>query len=165
MRWSPEAIASVVNGSVVLLLPITCGALGALVSGSDHSVSAHAPGWSPVTEAVSFAAFVLVYASLMLPLALIAAGVTWIYARRRIESGDAGWMGVAWAGACGLGIAFLVLLPGTLRRPFEAPPYLIVYGGGALILGLIVGLILRTTALIVLRLAGAGPPDNHLHIA
>ncbi len=55
------------------------------------------------------------------------------------------------AGLCGLGTALLYLAPGIVTRPMEAPPYVIVYGGAALILGLLVGLFLRAAAVLVLR--------------
>ena len=60
-------------------------------------------------------------------------------------------MGVAEAGASGLILALLYLAPGIVTRPAEAPPYVIAYGGGALLLGVAVGLFLRTTAILVLK--------------
>ena len=61
-------------------------------------------------------------------------------------------MGVAEAGACGLILALLYLAPGIVTRPAEAPQYVIAYGGAALLLGVVVGLLLRTTAILVLKL-------------
>ena len=49
-------------------------------------------------------------------------------------------------------LALLYLAPGIVRRPAEAPPYVIAYGGAALLLGVVVGLFLRTTAILVLKL-------------
>ena len=46
----------------------------------------------------------------------------------------------------------LVLAPGMVTRPADVGHYVIVYGGGELYLGLALGLVLRTTAVIVLRL-------------
>jgi hypothetical protein len=55
------------------------------------------------------------------------------------------------AGACGFVLALVYFAPGILTRPRDAPPYVIFYGGIALVLGLIVGLLLRTAAILVLR--------------
>ena len=48
-------------------------------------------------------------------------------------------------------LALLYLAPGIVTRPAEAPPYVIAYGGAALLLGVVVGLFLRTTAILVLK--------------
>jgi hypothetical protein len=77
---------------------------------------------------------------------------TWVYARRWRERQDQGWRAVAEAGACGLLLALVYLARGILTRPAEAPPYVIAYGGAALLLGVLVGLFLRATAILVLRL-------------
>ena len=45
----------------------------------------------------------------------------------------------------------LYLAPGIVRRPAEAPPYVIAYGGAALLLGLVVGLVGDMTAILVLK--------------
>jgi hypothetical protein len=88
---------------------------------------------------------------LLLPLATLAAWRTWVHATRWRARRIAGWLGVAEAGATGFLIALIYLAQGILTRPTEAPPYVLVYGGLALILGLLVGLVLQLTALIVLR--------------
>jgi hypothetical protein len=79
------------------------------------------------------------------------AGVTWVHARRRLGGCDPAWQGSAEAGACGVGIAIVFLLPGIMMRPADATPYIVVYCGGALLVGLSCGLVLRMTALWVLR--------------
>jgi hypothetical protein len=105
MRRKPEDVASVVNGVIVLLLPVGLAA---------------------------------------------AAWRTWVHARRYVAEEASGWLGVAEAGAVGFSIALLILSPGILTRPAQAPPYIIVYGGIALLVGLALGVILRTTAILVL---------------
>jgi hypothetical protein len=60
--------------------------------------------------------------------------------------------GVGEAGACGLVLGVMYLAPGIVTRPAEAPPYVMVYGGASLLLGLLMGLVLRGTAILVLRL-------------
>ena len=70
------------------------------------------------------------------PLALIAAWRTRVHARRYLKGEGTGWPGVIEAGALGFGIAVLVLSRGILTRPAEALPYVVAYGGIALIVGL-----------------------------
>ena len=88
----------------------------------------------------------------LLPFALLAGWRTWVYAKRWCDRHDRGWRAVGEAGACGLILALLFLARGIVTRPAEAPPYVIVYGGAALLLGVLAGLILRTTAILVLEL-------------
>ncbi len=146
-----ESVAAVVNGLLVVLLP-----LAVLVAGSninlhdfDASVTASAPGAPRIWTVIP----ILIRTSLVLfPFALLAGWRTWVYARRWCDQQDRGWRAVAEAGACGLILALLYLAPGIVTRPAEAPPYVIVYGGAALLLGVVVGLFLRTTAILVLKL-------------
>jgi hypothetical protein len=49
----------------------------------------------------------------------------------------------------------IVLAPGIVTRPFDAAPYIIAYGRAALLLGLLIGFILRLIALAVLRIQPA----------
>jgi hypothetical protein len=88
----------------------------------------------------------------LLPFAAIAAWRTWVHAKRWPQ--ERGWQGVAEAGLCGLGTGLLYLAPGIVTHPMEAPQFVIIYGGAALILGLLVGLFLRMTAVVILRLQG-----------
>src|SRR5688500_14581233 len=151
MQGRPESMAAVVNGLLVVLLP-----LAGLVAGSsitvdnfDATVTASPPGYSRMGTMVPM----LVRMSFVLiPFALLAGWRTWVYARRWCDQQDPGWRAVAEAGACGLILALLYLAPGIVTRPAEAPPYVIVYGGAALLLGMVVGLFLRTTAILVLKL-------------
>jgi hypothetical protein len=63
------------------------------------------------------------------------------------------WDGVFEAAVCGFVCALPILAPGIVTQPTKAPPYILVYGGLGAIIGLIVGLVLRTTALLTLRLS------------
>jgi hypothetical protein len=150
VRRRSEGEAAVVNGLLVMLSP-----LAVLVAGNsinlddfDTSVTADVPGAPGVWTVI----WILIRTSLVLfPFALLAGWRTWVYARRWCDQQDRGWRAVAEAGACGLILALLYLAPGIMTRPAEAPPYVIVYGGAALLLGVVVGLILRMTAILVLK--------------
>ena len=145
-----ESVAAVVNGLLVMLLP-----LAVLVAGSninldnfDGSVTADVPGAPRMWATIR----ILIPTSLVLfPFALLAGWRTWVYAKRWCDQQDRGWRAVAEAGACGLIPALLYLAPGIVMWPAEASPYVIAYGGGALLLGVVVGLFLRTTAILVLK--------------
>jgi hypothetical protein len=150
MRRQPENVAALVNLAVVLLLPTVAASLLYTLNAGDASVTVRPPGWSP---APSIIAFVLGSIALMLPFALLAFWRTHVHAKRWISDGDRGWRGVGEAGLTGFAIALFVLRHGIATRPMEAGPYIVVYGGGAFILGLLVGLLLRTTAVVALKLA------------
>ena len=74
-----------------------------------------------------------------------------MHAKRYLARQSTGWQGVLEGEAVGGGLALLLLLRPIVLQPREAPPYVIVYAGGALLIGLALGLILRTTGLLVLR--------------
>jgi hypothetical protein len=56
------------------------------------------------------------------------------------------------AGVVGFFIAIWILRRGIATRPADAPPYVIAYGGAAAVIGLTIGLILRTAAVLTLKL-------------
>ena len=148
MQRRSESVAAVVNGLLVMWLP-----LAVLVAGSnstldnfDASVTADVPGAPRMWTTILIPPSLLVF-----PFALLAGWRTWVYAKRWCDQQDRGWRAVAEAGACGVIPALLYLAPGIVLRPAEAPPYVIAYGGGALLLGVAVGLFLRTTAILVLK--------------
>jgi hypothetical protein len=66
---------------------------------------------------------------------------------------DRSWRGVLEAGACGFLYVLWILRHGIVTQPAQAPPYVVVYGGLGLVIGVITGFVLRTTALLTLRLA------------
>ena len=88
----------------------------------------------------------------LVPVALVVIWRTSVHGKRYLANQGSGWLGVLEGGALGGSIALFVLLPAAIAQPGEAPPYLIVYGGGAALVGLVLALILRLTGLLVLRL-------------
>ena len=154
MRRRPEAVAALVNGLIVWLLPTGISALVTIGGGlglgaSDTNTTVHADGWTPLDPIMATA---LQFGLVTLPFAAVAAWRTWIHAKRRRELGTSGWQGVGEAGACGL-LAVLVLLgPGILSHPTLAMPFLLVYGAFAVLIGLLIGTLLRGIAVMVLKL-------------
>jgi hypothetical protein len=59
------------------------------------------------------------------------------------------------AALCGFLVAFLYLARGIITRPDVAPAYVVAYGGAGAILGAIVGVMLRTIAVVVLKVSKA----------
>ncbi len=153
MRRFPAEVAALVNGLIVWLLPSGISGLSAIgerlgIGVSDNAITVHPPGWTPWAPIVATA---LQFGFVMLPFAALAAWRTWVHARRRLELGTSGWQGVGEAGACGLATLFVLMLPGILRHPIQALPYILVYGGLAALTGLLVGLLLRISAVIALK--------------
>ena len=144
-----ENVAAVVNALLVMFVPLAVVVAGSNINldSFDGSVTADVPGsprmWATIRTLIPIAL-------LLFPFALVAGWRTWVHATRWCDQQDRGWQGVAEAGACGLIPALLYLAPGIVMRPDEAPPYVIAYGGGALLLGVVVGVFLRTTAILVL---------------
>lgn len=134
----------------MLLVPVALLVAATVVSWNpDHTVTARV---TPLPVYLIFR--VLELGMLFTPfvaLACIAAWRTWVHARRYLGGHGSGWSGVGEGGALGLFLAVLVLSPGIIAHPAAAPPYIAFYGGGGLILGLAMGLVLRTSALLVLR--------------
>ena len=154
MRRCPEAMAALVNGLVVWLLPVGISALFTIGSGlgigaSDTNTTVYADGWTPWDPIIATA---LKFGVVMLPFAVVAAWRTWVHARRRREFGASGWQGVRDAGACGLAAVLIVMTPGIFTHPAQALPYVLGLGVYAVPCGLLIGLLLRASALIVLKL-------------
>jgi hypothetical protein len=142
MRGRAEAAAAVVNAVLVLVVPLAFlwlehARLGATI------------------DALSFGRS----AAILLPFAGITFWRTWIHAKRWRARQATVWQPVAEAAATAVVVACAYLARGILARPADAPAYVIAYGGVALILGAIAGLILRTTALLALTLHGWMFPD------
>lgn len=162
IQREPELSAAIVNFGVVLLLALALCALaliGVALDDTHAVVSAASPAARFFTNLIQVAVIV-VLASLF---ALIAGWRTWAHARRHCTGRGTGWLGVAEGGAVGLASALLVLMGGILTHPTDAGPYIVAYGGAAVLLGLAVGLVLRFTALLTLRhiaLATRGVPAD-----
>jgi len=147
MNDRPAMIAASVNGLIVALGPPTLIA----ILGASHDTAVHPAGYSYFLSAIAQMSVMAVSLS---PLAMLAAWRTFVYARRRLDRNEHGWRGVLEAGAAGFLIAVLVLAHGIVTRARDAPPYVLFYGGVALLLGLILGLVLRTAAVTVLHICG-----------
>jgi hypothetical protein len=151
-----EIVAAVVNGLLVLSLPLAVLVAGSTINQDDFdaSVTADVPGAPRMWTTIR----ILTRTALVLfPFAVLAGWRTWVYARRWCDQQDRGWLAVAEAGACGLIVALVYLAPGIATRPADAAPYVIAYGGGALLLGLLVGVFLRTMAVLVLSFRKSRP--------
>ena len=155
-RLRPARLAAIVNGLIVLLMP------WALVGLVEWAASGQLRNGTSVTARVSsdfeYITRILVTVGMVvawtMPLALMAGWRTWVHAKRRLEGRGSGWRGVIEGGGLGFCVALLMLLPGILTHPLQAPPYVAAYGGIAAVFGLVVGIVLRFTALIALRFAG-----------
>jgi hypothetical protein len=150
MKDRAETIVAGINGLLVVLgPPVLLGITGMLVT--DTAV--HPADYSRVAGLLAVMTSMAIGLS---PFGMLAAWRTFVYARRRRDRHDSSWLGVFESGACGFAMALMVLAGGIVTRPREALPYVLVYGGGALVIGLVVGLVLRTTALIALHFCRAG---------
>ena len=156
--WPPEKVAAWVNGLVVMLVPIAAILVSLFLPEPEGTVSARV---SPLYVVVIREALGLV--GLLVPFVLAAALVasrTWVHAGRYVRGQGSGWRGVLEAGAVGLLGALFILGSSIIRSPLRSPPYVVVYGGGTMLIGLLVGVILRTTALLTLKCLRTFRPDS-----
>jgi hypothetical protein len=154
----PAIIVALVNAIVVYLLPLAFVAAVSMLAPLSNGT--HVVGVDPDRARVWATRIQLIAAYLLglLPFAMAAAWRTFVYARRWLEHGSHGLLGILEGGLCGLAGAVLVLLPASMMKPTQAPPYLIAYGGMAAILGLAVGLVLWVTGSIAVRLVPVTRP-------
>ena len=138
------------NGLLVFGVPAAFMVL-ALVGASGRSWPDEIAAGRPATDSVVLES--IEFGLVLAALALLAAWRTWVHAIRYQSGASGGWQGVGEAAAVGLAVAVLYFAPGIVTRPAEAPPYVILYGSAAAMLGAIVGLVLRMTATIILRLS------------
>lgn len=150
VRRAPEEFAAAVNALLVLLVPVVMIVAATVASWNpDHTVTARV---TPLLIYLILKVLELgVVFTPFVALAFIAAWRTWVHARRYLSGQGSGWQGVGEGGTLGLLVAVLVLSPGIVAHPTAAPPYVVAYGGFALILGVTAGLLLRTSALFILR--------------
>lgn len=152
-------IVALVNAIVVYFLPLAFAATVAMFAPLTNGTTVvgvdpdRAHVWSNRIQLI--AAYLLGLA----PFAMAAAWRTFVHAKRWLERGSTGLLGILEAGLCGLAGALLVLLPASMMKPTQAPPYLIAYGGLAAILGLAVGLVLWVTGSIAVRLVPVTRPE------
>lgn len=143
-------IAALVNGVVIVLMPLALAVVLPVLVPDTHTVTVRPPDAPVIARTLKDLGRMAV---VLLPFAFLAGWRTRVHAIEWCQDRGTGWRGVLEGGAAGFLIAFLVLLQPTLMRPMDAPPYIIAYGGGAMILGLLIAFFLRITALVVLRLS------------
>ena len=148
----PAILVALVNAIVVYLLPLAFAAAVSLFAPLTNGTTV--VGVDPDRARVWSTRIQLIAAYLMglAPFAMAAAWRTFVHARRWLEHGSYGLLGILEGALCGLAGAVLVLLPASIMKPTQAPPYLIAYGGLAAILGLAVGVVLWVTGTIAVRL-------------
>jgi len=150
----PAIAAALVNGLVVYLLPLAFAGAIALFASDYSNGGTRVVGVDPNRAFVwtRRLAFLSAYLTGLAPFALAAGWRTFVHAKRWLEHGRWGAIGIAEGALCGFAGAVLVLMPGILTRANQAPPYVLAYGGMAAALGLVVGAILWVTATITLQL-------------
>jgi hypothetical protein len=151
-RRQPEDVAALVNGLLVLLVPV--GIIIASWIGFNASGAVRARVSSPIVYVAPNLFQVGAAMTRFVPLAMLAGWRTWVHAKRVREHQGSGWQGVAEAGALGFLLAIVVLAHGILTRPADALPYVVFYGGAALLIGVALGCVLRATGLLVLKYCG-----------
>jgi hypothetical protein len=150
----PATLAALVNALLVFLLPVGFVSVLALFASSYSNSGTRVVGVDPDRAAVLSRQVqgIVAYLAALSPFAMAAAWRTFVHATRWLERGANGSQGILEAAACGFAGAVVVLLPGIVTRPTQAPPYVLVYGALAALIGLGVGVILWLTATAVLRL-------------
>jgi hypothetical protein len=150
----PATLAAVVNAVIVYLLPLALMGAIALFASDYSNGGTRVVGVDPDRAAVRLrrVQFIGAYIMGLAPFAMAAAWRTFVHARRWLERGSRGGQGILEAAACGFAGAVLVLLPGVVTQPTQAPPYLLAYGGLAAVVGLAVGVVLWIAATLTLRL-------------
>jgi hypothetical protein len=138
VRESRAFRAALVNGLLVFVSLLTLMLVAYFAS--------FGRSWPP-SAAIDVVKFGLVFATL----AVIAAWRTWVHALRFLADGSIGWQGVAEAAACGLAVQLPYLVPSFLTLEPIAPRAVIVVAGIAAAVGCVVGLLLRATALAILK--------------
>jgi hypothetical protein len=148
----PATIAAAVNAVVVYALPILVYGLLSQRPGHAASTTVTADDPDRMRHFLNQARPIVAYAALLAPFAMTAAWRTFVHARQWLAHHDRRWQGVLEAGAAGLAGTVLVLLPGIVTHPLQAPAYVVGYSVFAVPIGLAFGLVLRFTALAVLKL-------------
>ena len=115
MRSSSTCCRLPLVGAIALFAP-NYGNGGTRVVGVDPN---RAAVWSRHVK------FIGAYIMGLAPFAMAAAWRTFVHARRWLERGLRGAQGILEGAACGFAGAVLVLLPGIVTHPTQAPPYLL----------------------------------------
>jgi len=139
----------------LLVLAIAVGTSMASSSSGAHVYS------NPTKAAITAVLRPAVFAA---PLAILAFWRTWVFAERSPRMGTTGWQGVLEAAAFGFALPLPFVLPGVIARQFNPGPwdqpqafllglaYVGFYGLLGAAVGLVLGVLLRLSALVVLRL-------------
>lgn len=147
----PELLAAIINASVMLFVPLVLYVAAVVAFNASNVARARvSTNFEFLLRTIfeiglSFTPFVA--------LAAVSGWRTLVHARRYREQHGGGWQGVIEAGVIGLLSALAVLARGIISRPRDAPPYIVIYGGAALLIGLAIGVVLRFTAISVIKLA------------
>ncbi len=150
-RSHPENAAAIVNACLVALIPATILGIAVLLPDvRDTGVTVRPPG--VYRNLLGWLAGFAFMVSAALPFAVAAGWRTLVHARHAIDTGVARWSAVGEGALLGFAGAVLVLLPGILTRPLDAPPYILAYGGLCALVGAAVAFALRISALLVLGL-------------
>jgi hypothetical protein len=147
----PATIAAVANAAVVYLLPVAFAGVISLLPNRSAGTTVTAPDPDYLIHLANRLKLIVAYVSFMAPFAMVAAWRTFVHATRWLERGHVEWSGIVEAGATGLAGTLLVLLPGIVTHPRQAPGYVIAYGIPMIAIGLAIGVILHATALAVLK--------------
>jgi len=152
--------AALANLAVIMAMPMLLAIVGWSLTGriQNSSVRVYSNGDPGIGDAIATGLIAAVFCT---PVAAFVAWRTHVHALRRLTDGTGGWQGVAEAAGIGFGIVLLTLLPNFLIYLLTAPSPVTVYAGiGAVFLyssiagliGALLGLVLRLTALVALRL-------------
>jgi hypothetical protein len=138
-----------------LLMPL--GTAGLMMAFSPSS-QAHVYS-NPAKASVQFAVMAVLVGA---PLGAIASWRTWVHARHYLLRETRGWQGVVEAGVLGFALTLPLVLPGVVARQFDPGPwgqpgafmlglaYVGFYGLFGLFIGLVLGMLLRLSAIAVL---------------
>jgi hypothetical protein len=149
----PAVLAALASGIVVLSLPAATVYLLSLLASSSSNSGTTVVGVDPDRARVVQRQLQVLTTYFMgvSPFAMAAAWRTFVRAKRWLANGDSGWQGIFEGAACGFAGAIVILFPGIVTRPLEAPAYVIAYGGLAAVVGLVIGAVVWVTASTVLR--------------
>ena len=145
-------LTALVNSVIFTLMPLVVMLVGGVLAQESSTSTIVRPEGAPPVWLVTAWTWIQMWTALV-PLSFIAGWRTFVHARRWLIMREHSWRGVFEAGVCGFICVLPILAPGIVTQPTKAPPYILVYGGLAAVIGLIVGLVLRTTALSTLWLS------------
>ena len=157
-RWHQTAgRAAIVNAALIVLVPF------AFLTYADYISDAVRPVPRTLPMAAGYAVRTLITVlPILLPLSFFVGWRTYVHARAYRERRASVWRGPLESAAVAGGIALLVMLRMTMpvwtsRPPLLLAGYISFYVIGTAIAGLLLGMMLASTALLVLRVSKAPP--------